>query len=152
MSSIRDQIVTNLVDAISGMSQGAGYAFDWKRVYTFNQSPEDVIEFPSAIIVELPEQVSTLVGAHQRTLSIAIEGVLKTEFSEAGNPMSAAHALIADLENVVLDDPTRGGAAIDTRIVSNEPTIGDSARPLVWARVFIEIIYQTSPTDPGARP
>jgi hypothetical protein len=156
VSSVREQIVDNLEFSLRQMREGAGYYFDWSRFYRWRVVGQPD-ESPAVRILDTSETVEDLAnGLVDRFLSVellashqASEWVQPDESEDGAGPGTLGSWLIEDLERAVMADRRRGGLAVDTTIVSTDKTVEQSAAPMVWASVVLEIRYRTPYDDPA---
>ena len=147
MPSIRENIIQDLKQTLEDMSVGAGYHYDWKDVWLF--PPARINAHPSILLSENGELQTDLVYPKiERTLEIELYAVHRVLTSTADAPSTSARMLIADMERAVLQDPTRGGNAVDTQLLRTEPPLlGDDAAHVI---TVIEVVYHTNRQDPNA--
>jgi len=147
MPSIRENIIQDVKQTLEDMSAGAGYHYDWEHVYLF--PPSQIHAYPSALVSENGERQADLAYPKiERVLEIEIYGIHRVITSVADAPSTSARQLIADLERALMQDPTRGDNAVDSRLLRTEPPLlGDD-----WVQVVvvIEVVYHTSRTDPNS--
>lgn len=146
MPSVRQSIIDNLKDSLEEMREGAGYHYDWKHVYTF---PADVSQYPSTLLTDLEETQEDLAyPLVARFLALEIQGAHRVEPTPLDKPDAAARRMIADIERCVMQDPTRGGLAVDTRLVRTEAPLIFEGTVLTFS--YIEVKYRTNRKDPNA--
>lgn len=156
MSSVREQIVADIEASLRRMTTGAGYHFDWRRFYRWqvvaqpDESPavrildtEDLVEDDAAGLLHRRLSVE-LLASHQ-----AADWSQPDDDEDGVAPGTLASWLIEDLERAVMADRTRGGLAVDTDIVSTDKTVEQSAAPMVWASVVLDVFYRCPASDPA---
>jgi len=64
---------------------------------------------------------------------------------------TASQRLVADIETAILADRTRGGNAINTRLLGREVVTADANEPLSQVTVRFVVRYRTTFGDPGTQ-
>lgn len=150
---IRELIFQDLKVALQAISGGAEYN---NTIPTGNvniihgNKEEDAYEEPYIYIYPNPETVSLDRGERGKwfkVLGIGIEVWLRE--NEKANLGATINEMLYDVEKAVMVDPTRGGNAIETHLVSNTVFINDMASPLCGLIVEIEVYYQNDIFDPA---
>ncbi len=144
---VRERILKNLVEAIQGASTAFGYALDVKAVDRKRRTKYQAHELPAVNVFELREQKERGPYGYvtcQLPLLLEITVPDLTRQAEADNLAMAA------VVKAVLADPTRGGLAIDTWEMNNEPFAGEQNDPTGGMRVGIAIQYRHKEDDPYA--
>jgi len=145
--SIRELINLNLLETAKQMRKGAGYHFDWGSFFR-HLAPDEPDDVPAYGQQDTGEFISQLIyPLHERTLTVEHRGYhYVPDPTQAG---TEANYMLADLERMLMQDITRGGLAVDTRIVRNDTFIGYPATNGVTVSVVSEIDYRTLMTDPN---
>lgn len=151
------QIVTNLQTALRAMSVGSGYHYTVTSTAVKldpNQGIESLIA-PGGprpiVILEVPPESWTYFPASQVRIAMAVT----VHWVSDSTPTDDASRLqtylrgCADVERAIAVDTTRGGLAVDTRIVKRTPEpVGDGSQ--VWASVDLEILVHRTYGQPDA--
>lgn len=142
--TVREQIVQNVVAAVSAITGYAGLTVERNR-------PEPATKFPSLVVVEGAQTSDDSVfGITDVRLLLDVEGYVGGADAVAAS--TSASSLMAEVVRALLADETRNGLAVDTRETGTEFTVdrGDGRRPLVQFTVSFEIRFFHRPGDPFA--
>lgn len=147
MSTRRGNVLDNLKTTLDGMTVAAGYQTAWKAGYT--EPLENLPKLhPAWVIAEGREAIETLAfPALNWRMTVELHGLARLSPAPGVNVREVADGMITDFVRAAMADPTRGGHAIDTTVVSAERMAEVS--PDVWVVVTIEILYRTSMTKPA---
>ncbi len=140
----REDICVDLVETLRRMRKGSGYHFD----YTVGRFawPGDAPAYPATEVLDGDEEVDQLNSIiHNRKLSVVIRS--RHKVTDQGS--TAASWLIADMERAVMVDITRGGKAVNTRIIGTDKVVGWPGPDEVTADVTLEVSYRTTLSDPS---
>jgi hypothetical protein len=145
---VKEAILRDLESALAAITAGADYYTSVARVTRVDTVPIDLPEFPAIVITPLgteydpPGQATTLaIHGHYRIRATLIVRTRTDAVADLEN-------FIRDVHKAILVDTTRGGRAIDTRLVSDEvyyPT--DIEEPVALAELTIMVLYRTVRTD-----
>jgi hypothetical protein len=145
---VKEAVLQNLETALAAIAAGAAYYTTVARVQRINTVPIDLPEYPAIVLVPLgtdydpPGAATTLaIAGHYRVQATLIIRSRTDAVADLEN-------FIRDVHKALLVDPTRGGLAIDTRLVSDSvyyPT--DIEEPVALADLVIEVHYRTTRTD-----
>lgn len=145
-TSIRTAVIDNLVAALTAITVAGGYLTTVKKVFRSLQDGDG----RATPIIELaidPHRYTELSNISLvRVLPIKLVG--SVECGAAGNPGLAGDQLLADMEKAARADRTRGGYAMDTRLVAGHVFDAEPQSPLVEVHLDIEITFRTRFGDP----
>lgn len=145
-TSIRTSIVNNLVAALAAITVANGYLTTVKAVFRSIQD-EDGRAKPIIELAIDPHRYTELSNISLvRVLPIKVIG--SAERSAGGNPGLAGDELLADIEKAVRADRTRGGYAMDTKLVGGHVFDAEPQSPIVEVHLDIEITFRTRFGDP----
>lgn len=145
--SVREQICVNMIETAKQMTEGAGYNFTWGSFFR-HLAPDEPEDVPAFGMQDTGESTTQLVfPIHDRTLTVEVRGYHYVPDPEQAG--TVANHMIADLERVLMQDVTRGGLAVDTRLIRNDTFIGYPATNGVTVSIVAEIDYRTLLTDPN---
>ena len=145
MASRRGDIMADLLATLEGIQEEYGYRHDVEVVYPYLVAEPS--QYPAIMVQETTEEVRDIAYPKMvRFLSLTIYGLNRVRTSLRDRPDIAARDLIADMEQAVLRDPTRGGHAIDTAVAGSEVVMVDDDQ--VAVSVDVRVQYQTLRTDP----
>ncbi len=150
MASVRSLIVDDLVDALGAIDGTGSYSCQVKGVYHWQRIPGTIEDYPALVVADIGERMDELVfDLYARNLSVIVQGTLLA--ARGGDSAdNEANDLIADIERAVMADYTRGGNAINTRIVRSQTFLLEEADPYVVIEVELTVSYRTLLTDPSA--
>ncbi len=143
-SPIRERILVNIEETLAAIAPPS-YATEIKFVRRWNGNSKQVPETPCALIVPLPEKTDDSIAS------------LLTHFMEVGVVFAirsstwpeAMNKLLADARVALLEDPSRGGVAVDTQI-TDENTVDNAPKSEIGeARMILLIHYRTTYEDPN---
>lgn len=145
---VKEAILQDLETTLAAISAGADYYTSVATVTRVNTVAIDLPEFPAIVLTPLgteydpPGQATTLaIAGHYRIRATLVVRTRTDAVEDLEN-------FIRDCHKAMLVDTTRGGLAIDTRLVSDEvyyPT--DIEEPVALAELTIMVIYRTQRTD-----
>lgn len=124
-ASIKEQCIQDLVSALRGIKQSAGYAVTIQSVQRVLPAPDtaqSVAYLPALYLTEGEEEITHEPnGCSTKTLIVGLD--IKTtpeQHPSFASLASACNAIEADIERAVCLDTQRGGNAIDTLYVGRE--------------------------------
>lgn len=152
-NSIRELICVDVLDSLKVINKDEGYNFNIeddninfihgsKSESTYKEPYIYVYPGPELIIMDKAERSKTF-----KTLALQIETWLRVENKEDMN--TDICKVLADIEKALMTNPSRGGYAIDTRLVSNETFIESINSPRCAILLTVEIDYQNKYNDPA---
>ncbi|MFU8883104.1 MAG: hypothetical protein ACNA7Q_12115 [Rhodobacterales bacterium] len=151
--SNRQQIIDALVTRLKTIVAGDVITLDNDEEYTYATSAGSAVEEwrttpleqkePFALVVYDQEARKTIdddtsIGYQRHALQIDIVVV-----TQQATPLAMARAMMADVSACIGIDPTFGGLAAWTQIISDSLDMDAKARVYAGARVSIEITYDT---------
>jgi hypothetical protein len=147
--SIRENILQNIKTTLEGITTVNGYDYTIASVQRWNQKGNISKSVPFIIIHSGPED-KTPQPNPQATCKFSISLAVWTRQDDDATTASdeTLSSLLAGVEKVLMVDPTRGGHAEDTNILSNIPFETVEGQPSFGIIVEIEIIYKHLLTDP----
>jgi hypothetical protein len=147
-SPVKELILQDLETTFAAISAGAEYYTDVAVVSRINTVPLEIRDYPAVVLVPIgtdydqPGLATTLaLAGHYRVRATL---VVRTRTDAA----LTLENFIRDIHKSLLVDITRGGLAIDTRMISDEvyyPT--QIEEPVAIADCMIEIDYRTPRTN-----
>lgn len=143
--SAKTSIVENMIAAIGAIAVGATYS---RTVRTASRNVRTLAEAPAldAVWVERTQETKTALNSSVThvTLTVTLGGLIQ----EHGDLGQAVDALCADIETALNVDITRGGYALDTRVVRTEEVVFESQEPLAGVLLDVEVTYRHRDGDP----
>lgn len=147
-SPVKEQILDNLQTTLASITAGSDYYNSVALVNRINTAPIEVAEYPAIIITPLgadydqPGVATTL--AIRVNYRIRLTLIIRTR----DNPSEELENFIRDVHRSLLVDITRGGLAINTRMLSDDvyyPT--QIEEPVAVADCTITVDFRTLRTD-----
>lgn len=147
-SPVKEQVLDNLQTTLAAIAAGDDYYNTVALVNRINTAPVEVAQYPAIIITPIgtdydqPGEATTL--AIRANFRIQLTLILRTR----DNPSEELENFIRDVHKALLVDITRGGLAINTRMISDEvyyPT--QIEEPVAVADCGIVVDFRTLRTD-----
>lgn len=150
MDSIRELIMKNLVSTLEGVTEANGYSNTIQDVRRFDLVRKDFSALPAIEITAIAESESdsptTLVS---KELTVLID--VHVNHDKDTHNMSTDEYLntfVADITKILRIDETRGGNAIDTRVIHNSVFARVDGMPGIGITFEIEIPYRHRRDNP----
>lgn len=143
--SVKTTIVESMLTAIAAIAVGGTYS---RTVRTATRNARTLPESPltDAVWVERTSEVKTPLNCSVTHVTLTVTlGALVHEHGDLGQ---AVDALGADIETALAVDITRGGVALDTRVVRAEEVVFESQEPLAGVVLDVEVTYRHRDGDP----
>jgi len=141
MAHVRKSIRDNIETTLTGLTTTGSNVFA-SRVY-----PIQSARMPGLCIYTSSETIEAQTIKPPRGLIRSLEVAVEA-YVESGSPDDTLDAIAAETEAAMATDPTRGGFAKDTRLISFEADFaGEGEKPVVVGRFIFEIVYSTRETD-----
>lgn len=144
--SIREKIIKNVVTTLEGVTEAAGYDVTIRRVLRTQVSPFDIVDFPTACVVDSSEVKSDGDPANFTSAHMRLDIIVWV--SQTNDPSSLICSTLAAVEKALYVDQSRGGNAIDTDVMENETYLSDMLSPYGGFRVTADIHYRHRLGDP----
>lgn len=136
----------NLVTTLQGITKANEYAISIRKVMRIKMSGLNITEFPTVVVIPADEPKSQE-PSDKYTCRLAF--TLECWLTEQGGDISArVNTLLAEVERALMADHTRGGVAVDTRILSNSAFYNEVNKPYGGININIEIHYRHKLNDP----
>jgi hypothetical protein len=140
-------IIDNCLATIGAITAGATYNRTVRKaVRNALTLPETPVNDAVWIEHTAQTEVPLVSGLAQATLTITF-GCLVVDASDLGK---AIDDIQADVERALAADVTRGGYALDTRVVRREEMVAESGSPLGGVLIDVEILYRHADGNPYA--
>lgn len=144
---IRDGILSNLRSTLLLIQAGATYRSSVKSVEFVAHNSEEFATFPSIGIGPASYRMS---DSQYRRISVDMSLTLMLVVHSSTDPAKAARDLFEDVSLALRADVTRGGYAIDTHVLSDNPQAPGIGDPVFGTEVEINILYRHQDNDPAA--
>lgn len=149
--TIREQVMLALEEVLSSINPANGFDNDVKDVQRW-QSPRPAKLFPMLMLREMGTVERPVLRGNldYEDVRLLVEvGIWVREHVAAASEVNEVRM---DVERAVMDDPTLGGLAIDTRIPGNESLlapVGDE--PYGYNRVWVQVLFRHQQVEPSLR-
>lgn len=146
--SLKEQILANIVTTLEGVTGGSDYFHTIYQVKRLDTPSTSFASFPAVLVVPLSTQYdnprSAVVGANHGSFQIQLSCFIRT----ATDISKQIERLIHDVHTALWVDISRGGIALNTRIVSDDVFYpSPETEPLGGVDISIEVDYRTPRTD-----
>ena len=144
-TSIREQIVDNVVSTLEGITTDNGYDVTIRRVERTLMLPTGQVSYPIAFVIEESEEKTiSPQGFNTSALRVRIAVATRVHGEEA----QEMNSLLASIEKALLVDAQRSALAIDTKVVGNVLNYPVSDSPWWASDVLVDITYRHAYGDP----
>jgi hypothetical protein len=143
--SARTSIIANIVSTIAAITHGATYS---RTVRTCSRNVRNIAEIPlyDAVWVERTNEVKSSLAYNVTTCTLTVTlGAVVQDYKHLGE---AVDAIAADIDKALAVDITRGGKALDTRVVRVEEYVLETQEPLAGVLLDVEVTYRHRDGDP----
>ena len=149
-NTVRELILANIKTTLEGIIAGAEYGNTIASVQRWKQSGNILTSVPCIIVNAGQENLEQRPGLKtSQKLTATID--LWTRHDETVNPGSTdsyLNNLLGDIKKILMVDYTRGGYAVNTRIMSIIPFESTQGQPYAGLIIDCEIEYRHNITDP----
>ncbi len=151
---IQTYVVDNVVSTLKGITTGAGFANNLdknEQVTAFGESAPAVSKFP-AVLVHVLEDTGdhqAIAGFVEHTMSLALQCIVRD--GSRTTARATAQAMVADIQVALMADHTRGGYAIDSRVIGDAVDFDLTSLPHVYFTVVVEVDYRHGIKDPTSQ-
>jgi len=143
--SVREDVIQNLVTTLQGVTKTAGYNITINRVERIKMVGLDIREFPTVLVIPADE-VKEQSPSDKYTCRLAV--TLECWIQEYGDVSAQVNILLADIEKALMVDHTRGGVAVDTKLLGNSAFYNEVNKPYGGVEIRIEVHYRHKFSDP----
>jgi hypothetical protein len=147
-SPVKEAIIDNLQTTLEAILGGAAYYTTVALVSRINTVPIEVKDYPAIIITPLGTDYDQPGDATTLALHGSFKARLTLIVRTRDNASEALENFIRDVHKAILVDITRGGIAINSRMLSDEvyyPT--QIEEPVAVADCVVLVSYRTLRTD-----
>jgi len=142
--SVREKIIKNIVTTLQAVVPPA-YTTTIRKVERIKTVGLNIQEFPTILIIPADE-TKTQEPLDKYTTKFGI--ILECWIRNQGDISVEVNTLLADVEKALMTDYTRGGVAVDTKLVSNSAFYNEVNKPYGGIEIRIEIHYRHKYNDP----
>lgn len=141
---VKEQLLANLETTLAAIVEGADYYTTVRKVLRLDAAAPEINAFPAIVIVPIgtryDNQRSQVVGAVAALYTVQLTLLVRT----ATDVATTIERFIRDVHKALFVDITRGGPAINTRVVSDEIFYPSDARePIGGADLEVAIDFRT---------
>jgi len=145
---VRKLILDDVVSTLEAVTAGGTYRSSIEKVRIIGRNVLEQVDYPCVLIAPpaqtMSDRVHPLITAK---LTIQCSGAV--EDGDDDEAMAAAYDLIEDIKLALTSDITRGGYALDTHIISDEPYVPDVSTPIFGIDFVVEVDYRHRYSDPS---
>jgi len=142
--TIKTQIVSDMVSAIENITVANGYNRNVRKVSSSALPVSDAQRDLVFLMTGRETKEDRTNSVTECNLTVMV-GCVVEDYS---NLMKAVHDIAADVTKALLSDITRGGLAVDTRIVSIEDQLNEDLEPLGTCILEVLVKYRHLWGDP----
>ena len=150
--SVRERIVLDLVSTAEGITTANGYRTEVFEVDRAIDIPHRREGFPTVFVVETSEVKRVGQGVPTGLKACDLNVVLHVweREADASRLPGEMTLVLAELKRALMVDPSRGGRAISTEILTTEQDLDEIGTPLGLYRIGTRIRYRHAHSDPSA--
>lgn len=154
METVRERIIQNIKTTLEGITTTNGYNFDFTpdTVQRWSMHGNKMIDLPLVIISPGDEEEKALPNGFEECYAIVYLDVFF--MSEESDPIPIGeylNRLQGDMKKAILQDPTRGGEAIDTDCLGTTPFETTEGQPYAGIIIELAIRYRHLRLDPNSK-
>lgn len=147
--SIKENISANIKTAIAAITAANGFNQDLAAERPRRNDFSDIIPKDLTVLIKQAEEVKPEKQAYSTTewyLPFAIMAIVLDDDDETDSIEIRMNQVEADIQKKLMEDPTRGGNAIDTIIL---PSVEfDDNKGFTGIAVYAAVAYRVQETDP----
>ncbi len=146
---IRKDIIGDVKTALEAIASGATYRTDVAKVEILGRSFTEMRDFPSIVIA--PPTIEYDDSRYPMTMCrMLFSMTLAVRDRDTTEAFNAVYDFVEDVKLALQADVTRGGDAVDTHVIADEPFIPDVTAPILGCDVSVSIDYRHRRSDPAA--
>ncbi len=154
METVRERILQNIKETLECITKEAGYNFDFspQTVQRWSMHGNRMVELPAVVVSPGDEDESSLPNPFQEcVLAVYLDVFFVTDESDAVSTDTYLNRLQGDIKKAIIQDTTRGGEALDTRVLGTTPFETTEAQPYAGIIIELRIRYRHRRSDPGLK-
>lgn len=154
METVRERIIANLKSTLEGITTAGGYNFDFTpaTVQRWTMHGNRLVDLPVIVVSPGGEDEKALPNPLEECLlTVYLDVFFVTDPQDAVSTDTYLNRLQGDIKQAVLSDPTLGGEAVDTDVLSTTPFETTDGQPYAGIIMEIQIRYRHRRTDPTVR-
>ena len=152
-ASVAENILANIKTTLQAIAPSGvpatGYSTAIKQVLRWGKDPSSINEYPILVFGDVSEKVDK--GSNQllhKTMTVVLTAYMELPFETDDATGGSITALKADIEKVLMQDPSRGGYAVDTLHKGSEVDVAFEAGPFLRFTMMFDVQYRQNRTDP----
>jgi hypothetical protein len=149
--SLRELVMKNIKTTLATITTGGGYANTVASVQRYRTGGQSQTVFPMIIIREGAEtSKDEPLGkiSHQLAVDLLLI-VVHDPATDARESDEVMNSFLADVQKAMLTDRSRGGYAVDTKLLGSEPLDVEDSNTDVQQVCSWEVHYRHSNTNPA---
>jgi len=153
METVRERILANIKTTLEGITVANGYNFDFTSgtVERWSMHGNSIVDIPMVVISAGDEEEHDAPYPYEECV---LHVYLDTFFVHAESDNVATDTYLSrlqgDIKQAVLIDGTRGGNAVDTKILGTTPFETTEGQPYAGIIIEIAVRYRHLRNDPTA--
>jgi hypothetical protein len=152
-STIKEKILENIKESIEAISITNGFNNDIESVQRWKQAGNALVHIPAVIINMGPESLEHrpgLVVSAKMTVMIDV-WIRHDEEDNPGATDTFLNSLFGDIQKKLMEDHTRGGYAVATRITGNMPFETSEGQSYAGITIEAEVEYRYTMSNPESQ-
>jgi len=154
METVRERILQNIKTTLEAVTIANGYNFDFtpQTIQRWSMHGNRMVDMPMAVISPGDEDETSSPHPFEECV---VDGLFRRIFINDENDAvptdTYLNRLQGDIKKAVLQDPTRGGDAIDTDVLGTTPFETTEAQPYAGIIMELRVCYRHLRSDPTAK-
>jgi len=154
METVRERILQNIKAVLEGITIANGYNFDFtpETVQRWTMHGNRMVDLPMVVISPGDEDENSSPNPFEEcVLTVYLDAFFMNDENDSVSTDTYLNRLQGDIKKIILQDPTRGGEAIDTDILGTTPFETTEGQPYAGIIMEIRVRYRHLRTDPTAK-
>ncbi len=154
METVRERILQNIKTALEAVTIANGYNFDFtpQTIQRWSMHGNRMVDMPMAVISPGDEdETSSPHPFEECVLTVYLDVFFINDENDPVPTDTYLNRLQGDIKKAVLQDPTRGGDAIDTDVLGTTPFETTEAQPYAGIIMELRVRYRHLRSDPTAK-
>jgi hypothetical protein len=154
METVRERILQNIKTVLESVTIANGYNFDFTpaTVQRWSMHGNRMVDMPMVVISPGDEDESSMPNPFEECLlTLYLDIFFVNDENDPVPTDTYLNRLQGDIKKAVLQDPTRGGEAVDTDVLGTTPFETTEAQPYAGIIMEVRVRYRHLRTDPTAK-
>ncbi len=154
METVRERILQNIKTVLEGVTIANGYNFDFTTatVQRWSMHGNRMVDMPMVVISPGDEDESSMPNPFEECLlTLYLDIFFVNDDNDPVPTDTYLNRLQGDIKKAVLQDPTRGGEAVDTDVLGTTPFETTEAQPYAGIIMEVRVRYRHLRKDPTAK-